>query len=100
MVLERLINERAQLQAARGTLGIKVEDSRWTRPSRTWRAEPDQPGRDAPRLAADGVNARVPRRLRDQLMLYRLREREVLQRVKVSDLRRSTSSCASGSLAA
>ena len=86
LVLERLINDRVQLQTAR-TLGIKVEDSAVddaelsvARQNQLSLAEMHK------RLAADGLDrAEFRAQLRDQVMLYRLREREVLQRVKVSD---------------
>lgn len=85
--LERLINDRAQLHQARET-GIRVTD-----------AEVDdaeasvarQNGVDvselARRLALDGLDrTRFRTQLREQLMVMRLRERDVAQRVRVSEL--------------
>jgi len=85
--LERLINDRAQLHQARET-GIRVTD-----------AEVDdaeasvarQNGVDVSelvrRLALDGMDrARFRTQLREQLMVMRLRERDVAQRVRVSEL--------------
>jgi peptidyl-prolyl cis-trans isomerase SurA len=86
LALERLINERAQLQLARET-GIRVEDTSVDQAEQTVAAQNQM---DVPelrrQLARDGVDARKFRdQLRDQLMLTRLREREVDPRVRVSD---------------
>jgi peptidyl-prolyl cis-trans isomerase SurA len=85
-VLERLINDRAQLQLARET-GIRVED-----------AFIDQAEQDIARqnqvsleelhrrLALDGIDAAKFRsQLRDQQMLTRLHQREVESRIRISE---------------
>ncbi|MBL8335842.1 MAG: peptidylprolyl isomerase [Rhodoferax sp.] len=85
--LERLINERAQLQQARDT-GIRIEESSVDE------AEANvarQNQIDLPelqkRLAADGIDrAQFRKQLREQLMLVRVRERDVNQKIKVSEL--------------
>lgn len=86
MVLERLILERVQVQTAQSN-GIRVDD-----------AAVDQAVQDVARqnqitvpelmrrLANDGMTPeRFRRDLRDELMMIRLREREVDGRVKVSE---------------
>lgn len=86
-VLNNLIDERAQLQLAQES-GIKIDDStvelamqnvaRQNSLSLTQMRQ---------RLQAEGVTeAQFRADLRDQLMLQRLREREVDARVRVSDL--------------
>ena len=85
-VLERLISEKAQLQLARET-GIKVEESTIDQAEQNV-ARQNQI--DVPelrrRLAADGFALSQFREdLRNQLLLTRLRERELESRVKVSD---------------
>lgn len=85
--LERLINDRAQLQMARAT-GIKVDETAVddaeqavARQNQTDLAEMHR------RLAADGIErSQFRKQLRDQLLLVRLRERDVSQRVKISEL--------------
>lgn len=85
--LERLINERAQLHHARET-GIRVEDASVDE------AELNVARQnlvDVPemykRLASDGIDrAQFRKQLRDQLTLSRLRERDVNQKVRVSEL--------------
>jgi peptidyl-prolyl cis-trans isomerase SurA len=85
-VLERLISERAQLQAAREG-GIRISDE-----------AVDQAAADVARqnqvsmaelrrrLASDGLSLeRFRQDLRDELLLARLREREVDGRVRVSE---------------
>lgn len=86
-VLERLIDERAQLQQAVDT-GVKVDESSVDQAEQTV-AQQNQIS--VPelrrRLVRDGMNvAQFRRELRDQLLLTRLREREVDARVRVSDL--------------
>jgi len=86
-VLERLISEKAQLQLARDH-GIKVEEAtidmgeqNLARQNRIDVAELRR------RLAADGIPlAQFREELRDQLLLTRLRERELESRVRVSDI--------------
>lgn len=86
-VLEQLINEKAQLQLARDT-GVRVDD---LAVDQAEEAVARQNQIDVPelrrRLAADGMTLSGFREdLRNQLMLTRLREREVEGRVRVSDL--------------
>jgi peptidyl-prolyl cis-trans isomerase SurA len=86
-VLERLITERAQLQLARET-GVRVDealvDQAEANIARQNRIEVPELRR---RLAADGIALTTFREeLRNQLVLSRLREREVEPRVRVSDL--------------
>jgi peptidyl-prolyl cis-trans isomerase SurA len=86
-VLERLISEKAQLQLAR-ELGIKVEeatvDLAEQNVARQNQLEVAELRR---RLAADGLTLdRFREELRNQLLITRLRERELESRVKVSDL--------------
>jgi peptidyl-prolyl cis-trans isomerase SurA len=86
-VLEQLIVDRAQLQAAREA-GIKIDQSAIddaeqsvARQNQVDVAEMHR------RLAADGVELSVFRNhLRDQLMQSRIRDREVDQKVRVSEL--------------
>jgi peptidyl-prolyl cis-trans isomerase SurA len=86
-VLERLINDKAQLQQARET-GIRVDepaiDQAEQNVARQNQMELAELRR---RIAAEGVSpSRLREQLRDQLMLTRLRERDVEPRVRVSDL--------------
>ena len=86
-VLERLIQERIQLQQAR-ELGIKVDDFAVTQAEDNVARQNDLTV-DAlhTRLARDGMTKdRFRAELRNQLLLQRLREREVDGRVKVSDV--------------
>ncbi|MDO9198949.1 peptidylprolyl isomerase [Rhodoferax sp.] len=86
-VLERLINEKAQLQLAREA-GIRVDEAAIdlaeqdiARQNQLDVAELHR------RLAKDGVAlSQFRAQLRDQIMLTRLRERDVEPRVRVSDL--------------
>jgi peptidyl-prolyl cis-trans isomerase SurA len=85
-VLERLISEKAQLQEAKEN-GIKIEDGAITqaeenvaRQNRMTLAEFRE------RLRQEGLSTSQLRAdLRDQLMMTRLREREVEPRVKITD---------------
>lgn len=86
-VLERLIAEKAQLQLARET-GVKVDEVTINQAEQNV-ARQNQI--DVPelrrRLAADGIPlAQFRDELRNQLLLTRLRDREVEPRVRVSDL--------------
>lgn len=86
-VLERVISEKAQLQLARET-GIKVEE---TSVDVAELNVARQNQIDVPelrrRLSADGISlATFRQELRDQILLTRLRERELESRVRVSDL--------------
>ena len=86
IILERLINERAQLQVARET-GIRVDDSNIDQAEQ---AVARQNQIDVPelrrRLAKDGIAlSRFRAQLRDQFLLTRIREREVEGRLRISD---------------
>jgi len=86
-VLERLINDRTQLHFARDA-GIRVDeaavDEAEQNVARQNQIDTVEMYR---RLAADGFDRKQFRsQLRDQLTIVRVREREVLQRVKVSEL--------------
>lgn len=86
-VLERLINEKAQLQLARES-GIKVDEPSVDQAEQSV-AMQNQLSVDElrRRVAQDGINPKQFRdQLRNQLLLTRLREREVEPRVQVSDL--------------
>ena len=86
-VLERLISEKAQLQLAREG-GVKVEEASVDMAEQNV-ARQNQIGvaELRRRLAADGIPlAQFRQELRDQLLLTRLRERELESRVRVSDL--------------
>ena len=86
-VLERLIQEKIQLQQARDG-GIRVDDFA------VGQAEDSVAKQNSVsvaemhrRLAADGISKeRFREELRNQLLLQRLRERDVQARVRVSDL--------------
>ena len=85
-VLERLISEKAQLQLARES-GVKAEESTVDQAEQNV-ARQNQV--DVPelrrRLAAEGIPlAQFREDLRNQLLLTRLRERELESRVKVTD---------------
>lgn len=84
--LEQLINEKAQLQQARDA-GIKIEDEAIDQAEMNVAAN-NQVTRDELRknLSKEGLTVKTFRdQLRDQLMLSRVREREVEGRVRVSD---------------
>ena len=86
-VLERTIVEKAQLQAAR-EMGIKVDALAVAQAEETVARQNgiDQAAMHQ-RLAADGISPeRFREELRNQLILQRLREREVDARVRVSEL--------------
>jgi peptidyl-prolyl cis-trans isomerase SurA len=85
-VLERLVNERAQLQVAKD-IGIRVDESTVDAAEQNI-ARQNQLDLAGLRnsLASDGIELSAFRsRLRDQLVLTRLREREVESRVRVSE---------------
>jgi peptidyl-prolyl cis-trans isomerase SurA len=86
-VLERLINQRIQLQLARDT-GIRVEESAIDQSEQTIAAQNQLDlATLRRRVEADGLSASQFRaQLRDQIMLQRLRERELTPRVRVSEL--------------
>lgn len=86
LVLERVINEHAQLQLAKET-GIKVDDLAVDQAEQSV-ARQNQIG--VPelrrRVAAEGITQEIFRKdLREQLTLTRLREREIDAKVKISD---------------
>jgi peptidyl-prolyl cis-trans isomerase SurA len=85
-VLERIINEKAQLQLAREN-GIKVDDSSVDQAEQNVARQNDI---DVPelrrRLASDGIQLnRFRDDLRNQLLLLRLRQQDVESRLRVSD---------------
>lgn len=87
LALERLIVERSQIQYARET-GIKIEDHALDEAeqavARQNQIDIEELHR---RLVADGVSRSLFRNnLRDQMVLSRVRDREVGQRVRVSEL--------------
>ena len=86
LVLERMITDKAQLQLARD-MGIRIDDTAVDQAELT---VAQQNRIDVPtlrrRLTADGLGlAQFREQLRDQLLLTRVREREVDARVRVSD---------------
>jgi peptidyl-prolyl cis-trans isomerase SurA len=86
-VLESLINQKVQLQLARES-GIRIDDIAVDQAVQNIARQNQM---DVPelqrRIAAEGgVLGQFRSQLRDQLMLTRLREREVEPRVRVSDL--------------
>ena len=86
-VLERLITEKAQLQVARET-GIRADDSVVDQAELTVAR---QNGLGVPelrrRLAAEGIDvAQYREELRNQILLQRLRDRELDARAKVTEL--------------
>ncbi len=85
-MIDLMINERAQLQLARET-GVRVDESMIDQAMQTV-AQQNQVSVDALRrgLQAEGISLTQFRNdLRDQLLLSRLREREVEARTRVSD---------------
>ncbi|HEY0824741.1 MAG TPA: peptidylprolyl isomerase, partial [Ramlibacter sp.] len=86
-VLERLITEKAQLQLARET-GVRVDDAVVDQAERSIAR---QNGIELPelrrRMAADGIDVNQFREdLRNQVLLQRLRDRELESRARVSEL--------------
>lgn len=86
-VLEQLINERAQLQLARD-LGIKIDEPSIDQAEQQVAAQNQLTLEQLHRqLEKEGEDLkRFREQLRDQLLLTRLREREVDPRVRVSDV--------------
>lgn len=85
-MIDLMINERAQLQLARET-GVRVDELMIDQAMQTV-AQQNQVSVDVlrRRLQADGLSlAQFRNDLRDQLLLSRLREREVEARTRVSD---------------
>jgi peptidyl-prolyl cis-trans isomerase SurA len=87
LVLERLIAERAQLQQAKEA-GIKVDELAIDQAEQTVaRQNQISLAELRSRVAAEGISPQAFRNdLRDQLLLTRLRDREVEAKVKVSDI--------------
>lgn len=85
-VLDNLINQKVQLQQARET-GIRIDDAAVDLAEQNVALQNQVDVKELhKRLAADGVTVSQMRAvLRDQLMLARLREREVDSRVRVTD---------------
>jgi peptidyl-prolyl cis-trans isomerase SurA len=86
-VLERLVLEKAQLQQARD-LGIKVDDATIDLAEENVARQNDTDTAGLRRrLAAEGLTPdRFREELRNQMLLQRLRDREVEGRIKISDL--------------
>lgn len=87
LVLERLIAERAQLQLAKEN-GIKVDDVAVDQAEQTVARQNQVSVEELRRrVNAEGIsNSEFRTELRNQLLLTRLREREVNARVKISDV--------------
>ena len=85
-VLESLINRKAQLQSARET-GIRVDDSAVDEAElAVARQNQLDPAGLRQRLVRDGLSvAQFRRQLQDQILITRLRERDVDARVRISD---------------
>ena len=85
-VLEQLVLERTQIQQAK-ELGIQVDEATVEQAEESIAAQNQMSLADfRRRLASDGVDAnRLRSDLRNQILVQRLREREVESRVKVSE---------------
>lgn len=85
-VLERMINDRAQLQVAM-EVGVRIEELSVDQAEENIARQSEISVQELrKRIAADGGDAKEFRKqLREQLILTRLREREIESRVKVSD---------------
>ena len=86
-MLERLINDKAQLQLARES-GIRVDDAAVDLAEQNIARQNQMDVAELRRrIEKDGVAlSQLRAQLRDQIMLTRLRERDVEPRVRVSDL--------------
>jgi peptidyl-prolyl cis-trans isomerase SurA len=86
MILESLIEDRALLSHARDS-GIRVDDSEIDRAVGVIASQNQlTPTQLRQRLAQDGMDLqRFRANLRDQLMVERVREREVAQRIRITD---------------
>lgn len=86
VVLERMISERAQLQVAKDA-GIKVDELTIDQAEQAVARQNQISVIELrSRVAADGLSQEAFRReLRDQLLMTRVREREVDSKVKISD---------------
>ena len=85
-VLEQIINERAQLQQAT-ELGITVDEAAVTQAEQSIAAQNQlTPEALRRRIAAEGIDInRLRNDLRNQILLQRVRERQVDSRVRVTD---------------
>jgi peptidyl-prolyl cis-trans isomerase SurA len=85
-VLEQIINERAQLQQAT-ELGITVDEAAVTQAEQSIAAQNQlTPEALRRRIASEGIDInRLRNDLRNQLLLQRVRERQVDSRVRVTD---------------
>ncbi len=86
LALDGLIDERAMITSARES-GMRVDDAEVDRAVQNIALQNQlTPEVLRQRLAAEGIDfARFRANLRDQIMIERLREREVYQRIRVSD---------------
>jgi peptidyl-prolyl cis-trans isomerase SurA len=86
LALDGLIDERAMITSAREN-GMRVDDGEVDRAVQNIALQNQlTPEVLRQRLAAEGIDfARFRANLRDQIMIERLREREVYQRIRVSD---------------
>lgn len=86
IVLERLINERAQLQVARET-GIRADDAALDQAEQMMASQNQVDVAEMRRrLLKDGIDPATFRaQLRDQVLISRLHEREVESRIRISD---------------
>jgi peptidyl-prolyl cis-trans isomerase SurA len=86
VVLESLIEDRAMLSHARDS-GIKIDDNEVDRGVAVVASQNQlTPAQLRQRLAQDGLDMpRFRANLRDQLMVERVREREVAQRIRITD---------------
>ena len=81
-VLERLINEKAQLHLAR-ELGVKVEETAVDEAEQSIARQNQVSVAEVyARLAAEGIErSQFRSQLRDQLLIFRVREREMAQKI-------------------
>jgi peptidyl-prolyl cis-trans isomerase SurA len=86
VVLERLINERAQLQLARET-GLRADDAAIDQAELSMASQSQVDVAELRRrIVKDGMDvATVRAQLRDQVLISRLHEREVESRIRISD---------------
>lgn len=86
MVLERLINDRAQLQWAQ-EIGVRVDDTAIDLAEQGMARQYQMSVNELrSRLTKEGVNSTTFRKqLKDQITLTRLHEREVESRIRISD---------------
>ncbi len=86
VVLERLINERAQLQLARET-GLRADDAAIDQAELSMASQSQVDVAELHRrIVKDGMDvATVRAQLRDQVLISRLHEREVESRIRISD---------------